>query len=473
MQNRERFPTLQMSLLWSLLIIVCVASLPLGANRPLSWTMLAFLITLIFFVQIVTDLLQPPPEQLKGLWLPATLFLGALIWGIVQIIPGTPPASWHPVWADAPGATALISADPEQGQHAVMRLFCYAMIFWLALRCCSVSTNAEIMLRGFAVFSTLLAIFGLYALATGDNVILGEGGQGRSLSASFVNRNNYATYAAFGALANIAAYVQFFQSGRINKGQLSSFLRDLLERFFAGAWIFGIGALLCITALALSQSRAGNIAGLAGLIGFAAIWQRRGKRFNPYLWLLLATAIGFVALTNATGLTTRFLAEGAEGGRFLVYPDVIRAIWDRPLLGHGLGSFQDIFRQYLEPELGYGEWIQAHNTYLENAFELGLPAALAFYFALALIGYRIRRGARIRKNNRAFSCFAFACLITAALHSAFDFSLQVPAVAAAFAMILGMGWSQSFSHKTELGKKRLSFLSFGRKVSRSARQSLA
>jgi len=437
MNNRERFPRMQIGLLWALLIVVCLSSLPLGANRPLSWIILSLVILLIFFVQVATDLMQPASEQLKGLWLPATLFLGALLWGVVQIIPGLPEMLSHPSWSFVPDAAPLISADPEQGQHAILRLFSYAMVFWVALRSASI-----------------LAIFGLYALATGQNAILGEDGQSASLSASFVNRNNYATYAAFGLLANIAAYVQFFQTSRINSQHMNSFVRDLLERFFEGGWVFALGTLLCLTALVLTQSRAGAVAGLVGLVTFAAIWPRPGKRSNPYIWLLLAAIVGFVVLTSATGLMNRFLAEGREAGRFEAYPDIIRATLDRPILGHGLGSFQDIFRGYLKPEISYAEWGQAHNSYLENALELGLPAATAFYAALFAIGWRIHRGARIPRNNRALSCFAFACLTTAALHSLFDFSLQIPAIAAAFAMILGLGWSQSFSHKTEIGRNR-------------------
>lgn len=452
MQDREKFPLVQKGLLWAMLIIVCAASLPLGANRPLSWTVLSVLILLVFFVQVVIDLIQPPVDQLKGLWLPTTLFLGVILWGVIQVAPNMPDALLHPVWNFVPDATALISADPEQGQHMLMRLFCYAMVFWIAMRSATISSNADMIIRGFAVFSTCLAIFGLYALATRNNVILGEGEQDHILSASFVNRNHYATYAAFGLFANIAAYMQFFQSERLNSQQMTSFLRDLLERFFQGAWVFAIGGLLCITALVLTQSRAGNISALMGLIMLAAVWQKRGKQSNPILWIVLIAIVGFVAFTNATGLANRFLAEPGEVGRFDAYPDVIRAILDRPWLGHGLGSFEDIFRGYLKPELGYGEWGQAHNSYLENALELGLPAAAAFYAALMLVAMRIYRGARTRRNNRAFACLALACLTTAALHSVFDFSLQIPAVTTAFAMILGVGWSQSFSHRSEIGQ---------------------
>ncbi len=86
-----------------------------------------------------------------------------------------------------------------------------------------------------------------------------------------------------------------------------------------------------------------------------------------------------------------------------------------------------------------------HNSYLENAYELGLPAAVSFYLALLLIILVIARGARVRRNNRIITRVTLSCAVAAALHSGFDFSLQVPAIASLFAFILGIGYAQSFS----------------------------
>ena len=171
------------------------------------------------------------------------------------------------------------------------------------------------------------------------------------------------------------------------------------------------------------------------------------------LVLVLLLTIGFVALTSATGLTERLLTTDAEDGRFVVYPAIVEGIQDRPWLGHGLGAFHEAFRPYTPFEAAFGEWVRAHSSYLENAFELGLPAAGALYLALALIAWRIRRGTILRREGRAFPAFALACIAAGAFHSIFDFSLQMPAAAALFAAILGLGWAQSFT-RSELKVKR-------------------
>ena len=439
----EKFPVVQTLLLWAMVITVLAAALPLGAARPVSWTLLAMIITALFAVQLLYDNINALPAQTKGLWLPALLFFGAVGWGFVQILPNLPTEYIHPAWANVSDVSGYISADPGEGRQVLMRYLCYMMIFWIAFRASFASMRAGLILKAFALFSAVLAIFGLYTLAAGTNPILSESAEVKVVTASFVNRNSYATYAAFGALANLAAYLHIASGTREDDNHWRSYIRDILERFFDGAWIYAVGFLACMGALSLTQSRAGGVAALVGLLVFLAAWRGKGRRWNPLMLLLIAAVLGFVVLTSATGMTNRILATGPENGRFLVYPEIVAAIQDRPLLGHGLGSFHDVFRQYVPAEAALGEWVRAHNSFLENAFELGLPAAAAFYLALALIVWRIRSGTIKRARNRAFSCFALAVVATGATHSLFDFSLQMPAIAAVFAVILGLGWAQS------------------------------
>ena len=163
--------------------------------------------------------------------------------------------------------------------------------------------------------------------------------------------------------------------------------------------------------------------------------------------VLLCGILLFISLTSATGLLERMIATDATDGRFKIYPAIISAILDRPFLGHGLGSFHDAFRAYVPPEAAFGEWARAHSTYLELAFGLGLPAAALFLLSQALIICQVWRGTRRRSENRAFSCFAFGCCATAAFHSVFDFSLQMPATAALYSVILALGFGQSFTRQ--------------------------
>ena len=126
---------------------------------------------------------------------------------------------------------------------------------------------------------------------------------------------------------------------------------------------------------------------------------------------------------------------------------MIDGILDRPLVGHGLGAFHETFRAYVPPEAAFGEWDMAHNSWLENAWELGLPAAGALYLALLLIVWRFARALVKRRNDRHFAAIGLAIALAAGFHALFDFSLQIPAITALFAFVLGLAYAQSFTDK--------------------------
>lgn len=431
---------LQSILGYSVLAMLLLSALALGGNVPVAWSLLSIGVFGVFACQVMLSALLPLPLAVRNLSVPGVLFLAVLAWGWGQTMGGVSEAFSHPLWRYVPDASPSISADPGQGRHAVMRLLSYGMIFVTMVWTCASETRAKGVLITVAVFSSALAGYGLYAALVGENFFLGDVGNSGNVTASFVNRNNYATYAIFGALANLAAYLH-------GASRLRADLRGRLEGFFAGGWVFVLGGLICIGAVSLTQSRAGGVAGLIGLGVFLAAWRGRGRQWDPIMLLLIAAVLVFVAMTSATGLTERLLATDGEDARFAVYPAIVQAIGDRPVLGHGLGSFPDVFRLYVPQQLASLEWMRAHSTYLELGFALGLPATAAWFVALGLIVWRIRQGSVHRKKNRAFACCALGCVAAAAFHSVFDFSLQMPANAALFAAMLGLGFAQSFTSR--------------------------
>jgi len=135
--------------------------------------------------------------------------------------------------------------------------------------------------------------------------------------------------------------------------------------------------------------------------------------------------------------------------RQATYIQTIEAIRDHLLWGSGLGSFAQIFPLYRESEMSQTTvWTKAHNTYLENALELGLMAALALYCAVAGLFWRCWRGLRTRTRDRHFAAGGIAISVLVALHSLVDFSLQIPAVTVTYMYLMGIAVAQSFSSRT-------------------------
>lgn len=131
-----------------------------------------------------------------------------------------------------------------------------------------------------------------------------------------------------------------------------------------------------------------------------------------------------------------------------MYSATLTGISDNPYLGYGYGygSYESTFRLYRTKEIR-GNYNKAHNTYLENIFELGIPAASALFLSIFLIALKCLTGVWSRQRNWIYPAIGFSSTVLVAAHSFVDFSLQIPAVAVTYAAILGAGFAQSFSTK--------------------------
>jgi O-antigen ligase len=89
--------------------------------------------------------------------------------------------------------------------------------------------------------------------------------------------------------------------------------------------------------------------------------------------------------------------------------------------------------------------IQAHNTYLENALELGVPAAAVLVLAVASLGVLCAVGVVRRNRDTIYPCVGLAATALVGVHAMVDFTLQTPAVAATYFMVMGAACAQSWS----------------------------
>ncbi|WP_343869817.1 O-antigen ligase family protein, partial [Caenispirillum bisanense] len=177
------------------------------------------------------------------------------------------------------------------------------------------------------------------------------------------------------------------------------------------------------------QSRAGIVAAAAGLLVTAGRLWRPRPAVAAAAVAALAAAIVLSPVGARLGLAA---ADAAANPRLTVWATTLEGIADAPLTGIGLGAFPDAFAER-RPRALLHPWAQAHNVYLELAWELGLPATAALLAALALIGWRLLR------SPSATAAAGLGALTAAALHALADFSPQVPASALLLATLVGAG----------------------------------
>ena len=448
---------------WPMLGLVLLSPLPFASVLPWSWAVfgvLTGLIVLAWCAFIVFGRYEIP-VPIRKIWLPAALFTVAVVWAVIQVAPFTPATWHHPIWVETAGALSAniqgrISVNPHRGGSALALLLAYGAVFWLALQFCRDRELAKTVLYAITFSAFAYAIYGLLIEFTGLNMVLWveKRAYRESLTSTFINRNSYATFAGLGLIC--ATAVIHRRMSKLTSQELSrrEQLRLYLSRIGEREWVYFLVWLIIATALFLTDSRAGVVSACAGLLVFLGIVRLTGGRSSLFGKTVAATIIvALIFLFSVSGgqLSKRLDAISAdtESTRPLVWAMALEAMNDAPLLGMGYGSYPDVFHLYRTEDSRLRTRVEkAHNTYLENALELGIPAAAALSAAIGVLAIVCLLGARRRRRDHIYPAAAVAATVTVGLHSAVDFSLQIPAVAATYCLILGAGCAQSWRSGT-------------------------
>lgn len=384
----------------------------------------------------------------------------ALLWGIVQALPIV-PASWtHPVWQLADSVlgaktSGTISLDPWRTGTEVMKLATYGMALLLVREFASRSERAHLLLNAFILISGIYAAYALVIASLGFvqfNLFYSVPALNHDVSGPFVNHNSYATYAGLGALAAGIRLVEKGSAVVTGRG-LRIFALTLTQYVFGRGAPYLLATLLTVSTLIATGSRGGNVAFIAGAGSLLVLSVILGIRRARALWttsIAFAFLAGFAVLFSINGefLAGHFddLAGSGIGDqtRQMLWSAAMRMIQDSPLLGLGLGSYQSAYPMYSDVTMRF-VMDKAHNDYLELAAGWGLPAAILWLSAIAWLVWLCTRGVLTRRRHRAYPMLAVGASVLVGVHSIFDFSLQMPAIAFTYASILGLGLAQAFS----------------------------
>ncbi len=444
---------------WALVAIVAVAPLPLGSNRPLAWSFMSAMVgvlLVVWAINLLTTEAKPrfPPKKLT---VPFVLFCLSLSWALIQLVPGIPFGLAHPSWQSMGTFLGVepagrITIDPEATLTVLMRWITYAAVFWLTVQLCAERIRAQMAVNSVVVASALYALYGLVAQLSGTNTILffEKWASIDAVTSTFVNRNSYATFAGFGLVAVIGKIISRGSRRGQDETHMRRFLTPQFSYSLAQNLFLYLAFFLILSALVLTGSRAGALSALGGavvlLLCFARGRKQTWRRVSVRTGTLAGVAV-FILLVSGALLGERF-GVGLDESRQSVYEQTLVAIEDHALVGSGLGSFPQIFPLYRGSDEHWNKyWDKAHNSYLENALELGLPFALCLYLTLLALAAICWKGLLTRARDHHFTAIGLGVCTTAALHSLGDFSLQVPAVTVVFMFLMGVGVAQSVSSR--------------------------
>ena len=442
--------------LWGLVALLAWTPLPFGSARPWAWGALTAATGILLVLRAAGDFIVQEGSGAPGrMTLPsAVLFAIALVWAIFQCLPWAPAAWQHPVWAEAakllPGSAfdPAISVDPESSLTAIFHLATFAAILWLSFRCGQRAPAARLLVIAFGTIATVYAIWGLAVYWTGNHYLLwfSKWAYRDDLTSTFVNRNSYATYTGLGLVAMTGLLIEEV----VRRLSLPENARLKLRAFFDNVgfqpiWIIA-GVLITATTVLLTHSRGGATATGVGILGLILMVSLVPSLRGPWRkWVALVFVVSAVAALVLSGTETLTrLADTSWDveGRHEIFELTLQAIQNNPWIGTGLATFKSIFPTYRTENLPLLVDL-AHNDYLENMLELGIPAAVALFLAVLWLIVQCVLGAFRRHRDAIIPCIAVGASALIALQSLVDFSMQIPAVAVAYLVLLGAGLGQA------------------------------
>ncbi len=451
----ERAETLDKVRRRALIALLAWAPLPLGSGRSWAGSLLGVLAAVLLALAGLGEVRRPgggaPFRQLR--W---AIILGVVLvgWILLQSLPQS--VLYHPLWDEAAEALGSapapsISVDRQASLVRLFHLLTYAAVFLLAWQAGRRVEGAALVMRAIMAIGAADALYGMvqYASPTPRILWFRKWAYVHDVTGTFVNRNSFATFAGLALIAGLVPLAQQLKRSAAMHSRAALWFSAAESLLARGRWALA-GSLLSGSALLLSHSRGGAMATLCGVLAFVALAMSapslRSDWRRPFGWIAGAGLLGGLLLAGG-GVLQRAADTSAEAdSRWAIFSSTLSAIRDNFLTGTGLGTFRFIFPMYQSPRFeGFVDL--AHNDYLENLLELGVPAAALLFVLLGSLVIECLRGVRRRRKDALYPCAAVAASVLVAVHSCFDFSLQIPAVAVTYAAILGVGVAQSVSSR--------------------------
>lgn len=451
MAERAAFALFAALLVW--------APFPLGSNRPWAWTLLEVGVFAAAALWTVGWMLgQAGPLGVLRAAAPALgVFAAWLAYLMLHWIPLPAPwvaalspeaAALHRLAADYGSASVTLSIDANASFVYWLKSCAYAAAFFLALAFAGTRARARLLALILVLSGLVQAAYGGLMHLSGTNLeIFGALiPHATHASGGFVNRNHLAGFLEITLALGIGLMIGALQETGPRSWRQR--LRDLARLLLSPKAPLRIFLIVMVIALVMTRSRMGNTAFLSGLLvaGAAALILSRHATRGTVIFIASLIALDLFVIGAWFGVektvqriqeTTPFEVEQ----RVEPTSYAVEMVRHYPLFGSGAGSFYTAFTRYRGPEIR-PFYDHAHNDYTQVLVESG---ALGAALVGSLPAWALILGvlALSRRRDPVARGFAFAVVMgvsALALHSAFDFNLQIPANALAFVVLLAYGW---------------------------------
>lgn len=437
-----------------LLAMVCWLPWPWGSVGELSQGALLALTGLALLLSLLPAAVPWPRSRAFRTALVG--WLAWLAWLALSVVPLPPDL----VQALSPASAALhegmtalaaepawtLSAQPEASRRHLLVSAGLFGLYLLAARTVRDDRRRLLLLALLAVSAGVQALYGLGMTLTGAEIgFFAKKTYGIGwATGSFVNRNHFAHLLALGAAVALGLLLSQRSERIAHRGWRGGLLR-ITAWLMSPAAVWRVLLLVLLVAVVLSQSRMGNLVLTAVLVVSVLLWVllHDRARLTTALLLLGSFAVADLWIVERYYGLQKVVSrledtELAGEQRTVALRDIAPLVGPYLATGSGGGSFQSLFLGVQSTELR-GLYDHAHNEYAEWLIEhgvFGLVWLLAMGLLHALHALRTLRQRRSR-GARALALAGFAALLAAALHSAADFVLHIPALRGWLAVLMG------------------------------------
>jgi O-antigen ligase len=443
----------------ALCLLLALAPWPLGSNR--AWAICALVVAIalllvLSWAQAMAAGASPLARLRPAAWPLCALGLFALL-VLVQRLGG--------LAGERRGLVGTV--DPWQTLHYLFMALSAAGLFacvLLLVRQPARRSWLALVIVGTGVLQALVAI-GLLAVGAEYRFMYQDiRHQGQAIG-SFVHRNHLAGYLVLCLSLGIGLLVGALREPVAGPRRPRERLAALLALVLDPRMALRLLLVVMVVALVLTRSRMGNGAffiALAVLAGLVMVLMPQ-RRLKAGLLVASLVVVDLVIVGQWVGLERvlqRIDATALSAAAAATDPDseetlqarleparhTLPMLAERPLTGHGGGSYYTAFAPHKSPRMLLHEahFDHAHNDYAEIAADTGL-LGLALLATVVLATLR-RAWAQLRDRRTApgargaaWGALMASCAVL--LHSAVDFNLHIPAYALTYVAILAMVWA--------------------------------
>ena len=254
------------------------------------------------------------------------------------------------------------------------------------------------------------------------------------LTATFLNPNHQGLYFA---ICLFLALGLVLQPGRNDgpRGRTASrgSARERLGRLSVTVVLIGL-LLIMAAALALTLSRGAMVSTLTGLTALLLMLAVSRSR-NRLPLFIVGGVVAFAVYAVWAGMeavAARLVGVAREPFgdlRWAVWDATLRMTMETPVLGVGLGAYQDAFTRFRPTAVPLDKFVDfAHNDYLQLLAETGVIGLGILLWAMAALGTFVIGHLLSRRDPavRGLTIGALSALVAAAVHSLLDFGLHRP-----------------------------------------------